>query len=238
MYKEHPAFEKPEDENAKIWRYVDFTKFVSLLDRSSLFFSRVDRLDDPFEGSYSKANIPLRPIVYDTPENELKGLSELIQRARELFAVSCWHLNDYESAAMWKLYLKSGGGIAIRSTFDRLKNCLMDETPDVYIGEVKYIDYERDFMAEGNVLSPLMYKRKSFEHERELRAVVQVPSENGKALFGDGLFISVDLGTLIDKIYLAPTSAKWLFELVESVTRKYGLDKEVLQSSLDDVPVY
>jgi len=238
MYKEHPVFEKPEDVNVQIWRYMDFTKFVSLLDKSALFFSRVDRLDDPFEGSYSKANIPLRPIVYDTQENELKGLSELIQRARELFAVNCWHLNDYESAAMWKLYLKSGGGIAIRSTFNRLKNCLMDETPDVYIGEVKYIDYERDFMGEGNVLSPLMYKRESFEHERELRAVVQVPSENGKALFSDGLFISVDLDTLIDKIYLAPTSPKWLFELVESMTRKYGLDKEVIQSSLDDVPVY
>lgn len=63
MYKEHPVFEKPENENAKIWRYIDFTKFVSLLDKSALFFTRADRLGDPFEGSYSRANIKLRPEV-------------------------------------------------------------------------------------------------------------------------------------------------------------------------------
>ena len=64
MYKEHPVFEKPENENTKIWRYLDFTKFVSLLDKSALFFTRADRLNDPFEGSYSKVNIQLRPVVY------------------------------------------------------------------------------------------------------------------------------------------------------------------------------
>ena len=28
MYKEHPAFEEPEDESAKIWRYIDFVKIA------------------------------------------------------------------------------------------------------------------------------------------------------------------------------------------------------------------
>ena len=38
MYKEHKALEKPKD-NEKIWRYMDFIKFLSLLDSSALFFS-------------------------------------------------------------------------------------------------------------------------------------------------------------------------------------------------------
>jgi hypothetical protein len=46
MYVEHPAFESPADENAKIWRYLDFTKFVALLDRRALSFARVDELTD------------------------------------------------------------------------------------------------------------------------------------------------------------------------------------------------
>jgi hypothetical protein len=46
VFKEHRVFQKPEDENAKIWRYMDFTKFVSLLDTKSLYFTRVDRLGD------------------------------------------------------------------------------------------------------------------------------------------------------------------------------------------------
>ena len=72
MYKEHPVFEKPHDLNIKIWRYLDFTKFASLIDKQALFFSRADCLGDPFEGSYSKANIKLRPTVYkDIPKKTL-----------------------------------------------------------------------------------------------------------------------------------------------------------------------
>ena len=57
MYKEHPIFKSPDNENEKIWRYTDFTKFVSLMDRQSLFFARADKLGDPFEGSRTKLNI-------------------------------------------------------------------------------------------------------------------------------------------------------------------------------------
>ncbi len=45
--------EKPKNENSKIWRYLDFAKFISILDRKALFFVRADRLSDKFEGSYS-----------------------------------------------------------------------------------------------------------------------------------------------------------------------------------------
>ena len=40
MYTEHEAFNPPPDD-AVLWRYMDFTKFVSLLDRSALFFTKV-----------------------------------------------------------------------------------------------------------------------------------------------------------------------------------------------------
>jgi len=247
MYKEHPIFEKPENGNAKIWRYIDFTKFVSLLDKSALFFTRADRLGDPFEGSYSRANIKLRPEVYkeEIPADALENLSRLSKMLVKYTAINCWHLSEYESAAMWNLYLKSNEGIAIQSTFDLLKTSLKDEIHTVYIGKVKYIDFEKDWMPEGNAMYPFIHKRKSFEHEKELRAIIQelYYKKNGeskwsKPLFDDGIYIQVDLGVLVDKIYLAPTSPKWLFELVKSIIKKYKLDKDVCQSSLDDAPVY
>ena len=247
MYKEHPVFEKPENENAKIWRYIDFTKFVSLLDKSALFFTRADRLGDPFEGSYSKANIKLRPEVYKgkIPPNALENFSQFTKIFIKYTAINCWHLSEYESPAMWKLYLKSNDGIAIQSTFDLLKTSLKDENHSVFIGKVKYIDFEKDWMPEGNALYPFVHKKTSFEHEKELRAIIQELryKKNGeidwsKPLFDDGIYVQIDLGVLIDKIYLAPTSPKWLFELVKSITKKYKLDKDVLQSSLDDAPVY
>jgi len=246
MYKEHPVFEKPENENAEIWRYMDFTKFVSLLDKSALFFTRADRLGDPFEGSYSRANIKLRPEVYKgkIPLDKLENLSQFHKILVKHTAINCWHLSEHESA-MWNLYLKSNKGIAIQSTFDLLKTSLKDENHDVFIGRVKYIDFEKDWMPEGATLYPFVHKRKNFGHEKELRAIIQEfrykkndELDWSKPSFDDGIYIQVDLGVLIEKVYLAPASPKWLSELVKSITRKYKLDKDVLPSSLDDVPVY
>ena len=55
MYEKHPVFTAPTDENIKIWRYMDFTKFLSFIDKKTLFFTRVDQLEDKFEGRFTKS---------------------------------------------------------------------------------------------------------------------------------------------------------------------------------------
>lgn len=37
--------------SAKLWRYMDLAKFLSLLDESSLYFTRIDHFNDPYEGA-------------------------------------------------------------------------------------------------------------------------------------------------------------------------------------------
>ena len=250
MYKEHHPFEKPSDEDIKIWRYIDFTKFVSLLDKQALFFARADRLRDPFEGSYSKANIELRPIRYKgIPEdsfNEMqRQFSSMSKECIRFTIINSWHMNGYESAAMWELYLKSDEGVAIQSTFKRLKESFLNHAEhDVYIGTVKYIDYETEWLPEGFTFYPFLHKRKSFEHERELRAIVQkFPTKGNKIdytqeIFDDGAYINVNLYTLIEKIFVSPTAPKWFNDVVKSIVNKYDLNKEVTQSSLAEGPVY
>lgn len=250
MYKELYAFEKPSDEDIKIWRYIDFTKFVSLLDKQALFFARADRLSDSFEGSYSKANIKLRPIMYkDISEdsfNEMqRQLTSFSKEIRRFTIMNCWHMNDYESAAMWKLYLKTDEGVAIQSTFKRLTESFLNHAEhDVHIGTVKYIDYETEWLPEGSAFYPFLHKRKSFEHERELRAIIQKFPTKGdeidltQEIFDIGAYINVDLYTLIEKIFVSPTAPKWFNDVVKSIVNKYNLEKEVIQSSLAEGPVY
>ena len=249
MYKEHPIFEKPDDEDTRIWRYMDFTKFVSLLDKQALFFARADMLPDPFEGSYSKANIRLRPIIYkDIPRKIQRQLSVFMKDLRKFTIINSWHMNEYESAAMWKLYLKTDEGIAIQSTFKRLtrsfnKN-MGNDGYTVYIGKVKYIDYETEWLPEGNTFYPFLRKRRSFKHEQELRAIIQkVPVKGDKMdlkqeIFDKGAYVPVDLNTLIERIFVSPTAPKWFNGLVESIVSKYNLKKKIMQSSLADGPVY
>lgn len=44
MYKEHPKFEKPENSDAKIWRYMDLEKFEWMFDKKCLYFCNAEKL--------------------------------------------------------------------------------------------------------------------------------------------------------------------------------------------------
>ena len=251
MYEEHPLFEKPDDENATIWRYLEFTKFVSLLDRRALFFARADKMPDPFEGSYSKANVKLRRGLYkDLPKEALDrmlgSVAGFSRKIRRFTLLNCWHISDNESAAMWRLYLKSDEGVAIRSTFRRLADSLkVCVDHKVYIGKVKYIDYETDWLPEGNTFYPFLHKRRSFEHERELRAVIQkLPIVEGVGIDlaqpspDAGAYVPVDVDLLLETVFVSPAAPPWFHELVSSVVGKYGFSKEVRRSKLGEDPVY
>ena len=41
----------PENKACRIWRYLDFPRYVSMLLSKGLYFARIDQLGDPFEGA-------------------------------------------------------------------------------------------------------------------------------------------------------------------------------------------
>ena len=56
-YHERSAFRLPPD-GTKIWRFTDFTKFLSMLTNTALYFSRLDKLEDT---AGSGANLLISP---------------------------------------------------------------------------------------------------------------------------------------------------------------------------------
>jgi hypothetical protein len=163
---------------------------------------------------------------------------------RRWMPVSCWHLNELESAAMWRLYLKSDEGVAIRSSFARLRDSVRDFAFPVFIGVVNYLDFATDRFREGISFAPLFHKRRSFDHERELRAMVwpfNPPDELpiAEIVRDGGLYVPVDIGTLIEGVCVAPPAPGWFTDLVASITEHYGLSRNlVAQSGLVGPPVF
>jgi hypothetical protein len=240
----HPVFTAPSDPNVPIWRYMDFPKYVAMLESQALFFARADLLGDPFEGSISKANLALRPEVYKNatvPNDAWKQLSSFTERIRFWTFVNCWHINEHESAAMWRLYSATHHAIAIRGTYAALCASLPSEA---FIGLVRYINYTTQWLPEGNSLWPFVHKRRSFEHERELRAVIQqFPVEGNKLDLSKtpsevGRLIPVPLNNLVSEVVVAPTAPEWFRTLTVAVTKRYDFTFEVRQSQLDESPVF
>lgn len=249
MIEEHHLFSEPEDENQKIWRYMDFTKFVEFLNSERLFFARADKFEDIFEGSFPINSAKIRDALYAklisekalNPEYTPEFISEKNQEGKKLIAISCWHMNDHESAAMWKIYLKSNEGIAIQSTFKRLKNELNTNDKRIFIGKVNYINYEKDFIEWNNGFAPFVHKRKSFAHENELRAIIWQPTlnENQQNEFTeDGIKINVNVLELVENIYVSPDCPRWFTELISITCLKFGYKINVSNSKLNENPIF
>ena len=111
-----------------LWRYMDFAKFVALLDQRSIYFARADALGDPFEGAsgiaerrpewdafyldffrHALGTAPdqREPPSHDHIEQEaarlLRDFSRIGEHDRRRTFVSCWHANSGESEALWRL---------------------------------------------------------------------------------------------------------------------------------------
>jgi hypothetical protein len=241
-----PHYTQADDET--IWRYMDFTKFVDLLSTKSLYFCRADRFDDPFEGSVPARYIEKRVRElgrrYPDFEQELSLYARAGKDFRRLVFINCWHRNEFESAALWKLYLKSNEGIAIESSRDRLGRSVMRSRHNVWTVSVRYIDFAADDPPVGTRWAPFGYKRKSFEHERELRAIVFAggtarTKRSVPIALAEGIRVKTDLKILVKSIYVSPSSPKWFAQLVASVARTYGLKILVRQSSIEsEKPVF
>ena len=84
---------------------------------------------------------------------------------------------------------------------------------------------------------PYVHKRKSFAHEQELRAIMQDYSPLRDAA-PEGIQRAVDISSLVEAIYVAPTGMAWFKELVEETVRRFELDIPVHQSALDAEPFF
>lgn len=255
-YVYHPKeFSIPKN-NTLLWRYQDFPKFVSLLDSGELYFTRADHFDDTFEGArgfyfqkdaiyesmkpefFLKAKSILIKKGIDNPTDdeidtqameEAKMFIKLQEQKRRDYFVSCWHANERESEAMWKLYISAmNQGIAIQTTMERL--CYSIGKSGFEVGNVNYISFEEPLKVND---VPIWYKRTAFKHENEVRGIFkEAGSTRG------GMPVKMDLDMLIDKVYVSPSAPVWFANLVESVLRKYGLNKIVEHSKLDENPIY
>ena len=250
MYQEHPDF-NPPNADATLWRYMDFMRFVSLLDTRSLFFARADKLGDPFEGATTSVNAAVDAVELGehADDETMSLLLEMFSRVREssrsYTLVNCWHQSDHESNAMWKLYSQEHDGIAVKTNFRSLAGSFTCSEA-IFIGRVEYIDYDEAYTQQGDILKPYLYKRQSFEHEREVRAITpgafelvkRGQFEVAQGLYAKGAYRAVDISQLIREVIVAPYADSWFTRLVQSVASRYELTAPVTRSRLSDTPTW
>jgi hypothetical protein len=228
MYVHNPNIKLPQNSDTVIWKYLDLSKFLDLLLSRKLFMSRSDKFEDQYEGTFSEPTF-----------EEMKRLSEnnpefltYYKSHREKVVVSSWHTGEYESYAMWQIFTQNSEGLAIQSTLGRLRKALAPErTYEQFIGAVNYIDYKREYIPFEDAFFPFLFKRKSFQYEREIRVISDLSKADIQ--INEGLKISVDIDQLIEKIYIHPKSENWYKNLVIELLKQLGFDFTIEKSDLE-----
>lgn len=192
-----------EPETDTIYRYMDFAKFVNLLQTEELHFHQAADFEDRFEGSVPEKIEQARKREYEIAEEEdrmeadgHKIHAEINKCLRRFTYLNCWHMKEDESVAMWGKYGGKDRAVAIRTTIDDFSTALnRDEDHDIYFGQVEYRPYSSERESTPNIddfdldemdprffltreahsLVPFVYKRKGFEYEDEMRAIIQEP---------------------------------------------------------------
>jgi len=234
-YINDQTLKKPNDDDT-IWRYMDFTKFVNILHFKSLHFTPVDELKDPYEGS-------LLSYLVETGQKGVHGslrtMFNQLQPLRKKYFVNCWHINASESAALWRVYMKSDEGIAIQSTVRKLVTVLEASKKNLRF-DLASIEYDPRQMVDvtttpdGNnqpiyaTYKAILIKRPCFAYEKELRAFVRLNKHKSGGFDWPGL----DINSLIESVYVNPEAPEWIVSLVEHLAKSYGITGKVCKSNI------
>jgi len=229
MIEQHPNIETPSDDTL-IWRYLDIERFIALIESNKIFLSRLDKMKDTWESTWPQKL--LENIATHWPKDEYKWFFS--DKLKYINFVSCWHESKSESAALWDLY-SGKSGIAIQSTVGSLKRSICEEK-SLFLGRVNYIDFEHEDLPELNMLIPPFLKRKSFEHEKEIRLLLWDPvNSNTPNEFHE---LNIDISILIENLYISPFCPDWFVSALAGMCKKYNITAPVIKSSLYDARVY
>jgi len=185
-----------EDEK-KLWRYMDFAKFISLIESKSLHFINIGSLkaSDKFEGKIPEGVIKLVQLPVENMTNEElieqgfpkerieefrlwhqihKAKLENERITKNLSLINSWHCNEIESYTMWKTYSSDKDGVAICTTTYKLELELKKNKDYTFV--LDKVSYYNEGENEPIPQLPNVpwaegfLKRRNFESENEYRA--------------------------------------------------------------------
>ena len=224
---------KSEEYDKPIYRIMPVARLLQSLEEKKLVLVPPRKWDDPFENWLLSAKIKLSST----------GETGNMESIRNEVYGQCW-TQHRETDAMWRIYSSDANGAKVKSTPRKLLDALKKATPknsDVtcFIGKVKYQTQKNlvtsltsidIFNANGSgIAESLLYKRREFSHEKEVRLIFTGGS-------GAIHSFSVDPNILFDEIVFDPRVDRHLYNAYKTAVVAKGFPNRVTQSLLYKPP--
>jgi len=219
------------------YRIFRFEDILELFNNNEITLVKANLWEDPYENFILKCNA--------THQGERIGIDNI---QNQIFG-QCWSLLN-ESDAMWRIYSPNYNGIKIKSSLEKIFNIIFNDNDmsslvTSHIGKVEYKSKQEfnDFFSNpenttllGNsklVINSHLYKRKEFEHEKEVRLIYFVDSSSDE-LDNKIKKFTVDPNDLIDEICFDPRISERYFKLYKKTFKNLGFKGNMIKSDLYD----
>lgn len=221
-----------------------------MLENQSLYFCRSDFLGDPCEGSFPKLDASslfdyaIDPKSYKPTPQQVEATRKTL---RYMMMINCWCKSNSDSYLMWETYTKTTESICIQTTLPRLSRCLDKQNEfSVLLANVKYLDYEKEKLPEGNILYPFVHKRQYFRDENEFRVIIWIPGDEWRYIdeaaspddFPDGVSVHIEVDKLIESVYIHPAAPSWMKDTLEKLLKRYKLNCKIEKSAILEQPQF
>jgi hypothetical protein len=229
------------DDATKVWRYMSFSRFVWLLQKKKLWLSRADRLGDPWEISLAGSQLdhvislhPITPIGEERRKTAMQRAERINKLWRQNTFISCWSASVDESHALWRIYCGSAEGVAIQTTFARLR----ESVGELLLCKVTY-ETPGTRRQTHTLVDLVTKKRPMFAYEQEVRVVWDATDEVPKQeLLGYPLDWNPE--TIVESIRVHPDADLSFMETVTATVGHYApaLKNSIVWSAMRDRPPF
>lgn len=171
------------------------------------------------------------------------GVEQAREDARANYYANCWRLGTDEDPEIWGQYA-DGRGVAIETTYSQMEQFVAPEQEDLYMGIVRYLDYEEDFTPTGIFYALYFYKHRMFDGEQEFRVptnrggnpIIRTDGQETPPEMGQDnpphINLPADMNTLISRVILSPDADDEVRAQVEATLEEHGVSAPVVPSRL------
>ncbi len=167
-----------------------------------------------------------------------RDMGSAFKKIAKCVTVNCWHRNQHESEAMWRLY--SHSGVAIRTTVSAMRAALLmnKQSHVVHLGAIKYLDFANNSLKPSDCVTEDgqlvgMVKRIAYSHENEIRLLIagNIDPRDPTAASPMPNSLNIDALTLVESLVISPFASVAMRKSIHAVTKKYGVDPNKVTDS-------
>ena len=242
--------------NPKLYKYLDVDGGLKMLRNSNLQFTNATRLNDPFDchpALFDFTNAPEYPNNWPPKDFRIaKGKLDTKNLRNRAWICSLSKIHD--SLPMWSYYCSNHKGVCIGLDMEKVSTYLSKIQCGIYIGhtemEVQYrdvIDKPSFFGGTKNAFRyQLSTKAKAWEHEQEVRLILEDPSygyvpmllnrqpKSNEVVDCKELRVYPYLGPeCFDSVYLGINMEPEIREIIIAEARKCNPDIKIYQMTIN-----